>query len=419
MVDLSTHQLKAIRDLSNGKILYGGVGCGKSRISLAYFMLKVAQGPLNINGNWVNEDFKTRMPLYIITTARKRDSGEWLDELAPFSLMEGDTGGILERPVVVDSWNNISKYADVRDSMFILDEQRLVGSGKWVQSFLKIARKNQWIILSGTPGDDWTDYIPTFVANRFYKNRTHFLREHAVYSRFANYPKIERWVDTDRLNANRDRVLVHVDYSTHTTRHVLTTPTKIDDELYSKVRKERWNPWEDRPIQDAGELYRLMRRVSNQDPSRTEQIGEILEKTPRLIVFYNFDYELELLRWFCKAVGATYAEWNGHVHMEVPGTDSWVYLVQYTAGSEAWNCIVTDSVVFYSLPYSYKVFEQCMGRIDRMNTPYLDLYYYVLRNNSEIDRMIWKALVRKKSFNESAYIKKLGKEFENEHHGDV
>ena len=195
-VQLDGNQLLALEQLKSGSILCGGVGSGKSRTSLAYFTVKECKGGLN------GEPMKDPKNLYIITTAKKRDSKEWEDEFPPFPFDEID--------ICIDSWNNIGKYADVKDSFFIFDEQRLVGSGAWVKAFLKISKSNHWILLSATPGDTWMDYIPVFIANGFYKNRTEFIRRHVVYSRFAKFPKVDHYVETGRLLRLRKSILVNM-----------------------------------------------------------------------------------------------------------------------------------------------------------------------------------------------------------------
>jgi hypothetical protein len=132
---------------------------------------------------------------------------------------------------------------------------------------------------------------------------------------------------------------------------------------------------------------------------------EIFEKHPRIIVFYNFDYELDILKHIYYGENVEIAEWNGHAHQPVPKGEKWVYLVQYTAGCEGWNCITTDTIIFYSQNYSYKVMAQASGRIDRLNTPYTDLYYYHLKSRSGIDLAISRALTEKKKFNERKFTK--------------
>lgn len=406
-IKLDPHQIKAVRELGNGKILKGGVGSGKSRVALAYYYSRELDGRFKVNGDGESTIPSIFKDLYIITTAKKRDSLEWEAELASFALSTSPEATTPGSYITIDSWNNIVKYVDTKDSFFIFDEQRLVGNGAWVKAFHKIAKSNRWIVLSATPGDDWMDYVPIFVANGFYKNRTEFTREHCVYNTWGGYPRIERFVNTRALYDYRSEVLVEMPYHRHTKRHLRAVTTEHDKEVYKRVFKDRWNVYEERPIKDAAELFRVMRRVVNQDRSRLDRLSGLLQSHKKLIVFYNFDYELEGLREFALENGVTHAEWNGHKHMPIPTTDSWLYLVQYTAGSEGWNCIETDAMVFYSLTYSYKQFEQAQGRIDRMNTPYEDLYYYVFRSGAMIDNAIWRALMRKESFNEKTHLRGL------------
>jgi hypothetical protein len=372
---LGDHQKKAVRQLKNGNILKGGVGTGKSRAALSYYC---------------KEETPPWTKLYVITTARKRDSNDWEEECNLWGI--GAT---------VDSWNNMAKYTDVRDSFFIFDEQRLVGSGVWVQSFIRIARQNRWILLSATPGDSWLDYIPVFIANGFYKNRTEFVRRHVVFSRWAKFPKVEGFLEESTLRSLRRRITVEMPYERHTQRHIEYVFCEWDRELYDTVWKKRWNFIEDRPIREVAELFSLLKRVVFTHPSRLETIEDVLRSHNRAIIFYNYDYELEILRMLDYPQG----EWNGHKHEPVPSGEKWVYLVQYAAGAEAWNCVETDAMFFYSSNYSWRMMEQAQGRIDRLNTQYHDLYYYILRSGSSIDTAIATCLERKQDFNEKDFLR--------------
>ena len=399
IIKLYEHQIKALQKMKNGCILNGGVGSGKSITSLAYYY--------TLEGGKIGGKKHTKMrnprDLYIITTARKRDTLEWEGELAPFCLSTHPEFNGYSNKVVVDSWNNIRKYEDVKNAFFIFDEQRVVGSGAWVKSFLKIAKFNEWILLSGTPGDTWTDYIPVFIANGFYRNRTEFLQEHVVYSRFSKYPKIDRYLNTMRLERLRRNVLVNMDFDRPTTSHHEDVFVKYDISTYKGMMKNRWNIWENKPFKNASELCYSLRKVVNSDESRLVSVLELFEKHPKVIIFYNFDYELELLKSLYYGEDVEVAEWNGHKHQPIPECESWVYLVQYNAGAEGWNCIKTDTIIFYSQNYSYKVMVQSSGRIDRLNTPYTDLYYYHIKSRSGIDLAISRALKDKKKFNEGKF----------------
>ena len=376
MVKLHPHQEEALKRLKSGKVLVGGVGSGKSLVGASWALKQPNSGGI-----------------VVITTARKRDSLEWVGEFAMAgSGMEG---------ITVDSWNNISKYSDARDDVFIFDEQRVVGSGKWVKVFLKITKHNKWILLSATPGDTWLDYVPLFLANGFYKNKTEFYEEHVVWDRFARYPRVNRFVAVHRLEKLRRRILVDMPVVRHTVRNRIYVPIGYRVAEYNDIMKKRFDPYKQEPIASAGELCYVLRRCVNQDRDRLEAVRGILKKRSRIIVFYNFDYELEALRELADT--CTVKEWNGHKHEPVPDGDRWVYLVQYASGAEAWNCTVTDTIVFYSLNYSWKVMEQSEGRIDRMNTPFTNLWYYFLESESAIDQSIKASLARKKKFNEKVF----------------
>lgn len=401
-VKLFDYQLDAVDKLRNGSILCGGVGSGKSLTALAYYYKE--QGGILGADSYV--PMKQPKDLYIITTARKRDTLEWEGELTHFLLStHPEKNELYDNKVVVDSWNNIGKYAGVVNAFFIFDEQRVVGSGAWVKSFLKITKVNDWILLSATPGDKWEDYIPVFIANGFYKNKTEFSREHLVYSRFSKYPKVEKYVNTGRLIRLRDRILIDMDFKRQTIAHHEDVFVRYDTTKYKEAIRTRWDPYKNEPIQQASGLCYVLRRIVNEDVSRQVALLELFEEHPKMIVFYNFDYELDILKGMYYGENVCVSEWNGHKHQPVPDSERWVYLVQYTAGAEGWNCITTDTVVFFSQSYSFKVVQQSSGRIDRLNTPYRHLYYYHLKTRSGIDLAISKALRDKKKFNERKWTK--------------
>lgn len=389
--------------MKNGCVLCGGVGSGKSRTALAYYYIR-NDGALNTEEYVPMGD--PPKDLYIITTARKRDTCEWEKELAPFLLATKPEANLYRNKVVIDSWNNIGKYTDVHDVFFIFDEQRVVGSGAWAKSFIKIAKSNEWILLSATPGDTWSDYIPVFIANGFYKNKTEFVREHIVYCRSTRYPKIDRYLNTGRLIRLRNRILVNMDFQRQTVSHHEDIFASYDVTAYKNIVRNRWDIWNNRPIENAGEFCYALRRIVNSDESRMVSVMEIFDKHPRVIIFYNFDYELTLLKAAYYGDDVEVAEWNGHKHQPIPDSPRWVYLVQYTAGAEGWNCVTTDTIIFFSQNYSYKIMAQASGRIDRLNTPFRELYYYHLKSRSGIDLAIAKALEGKKKFNETGFFER-------------
>lgn len=377
---LYSHQEEALGLLQSGKVLVGGVGSGKSRVGASWALSQADESKI-----------------IVITTARKRDSLEWEGEFAAL-------GADFEE-VTIESWNNISKFDDCCLNVFIFDEQRVVGSGAWVKSFLKIVENNQWIMLSATPGDVWLDYVPLFIANRYYKNRTEFAERHIVWDRFAKYPKVKKYLDEGLLEARRRKILVPMPAERHTRRNRSYIPMEYDRDMYESIVKKRVDPWTEEPYRNAAGVCYGLRKCVNSDRSRVDHIRLVARKRKKLIVFYNFNYERDILLELRDEF--TVAEWNGHNHEPIPSTDSWVYLVQYTAGAEGWNCVETDTIVFYSLNYSWKILEQAEGRIDRINTPFTDLHYFYFFSESGIDSAIQKAVQEKGVFNERIFAHNL------------
>lgn len=411
MIEIFDYQKEAIDKLRPGSILVGGTGSGKSRTALYFFYTKICNGMIEtmfinektgekkaINEHWKSNKLKD---LYIITTAKKRDDKEWEQEVIPFEVEEKGNMN-----VVIDSWNNISKYTKVQDAFFIFDEQRVVGSGMWAKTFVKISKNNLWIMLTATPGDSWIEFAAVFVANGFYKNRTEFIIRHVVYNRFAKY-RIDKYLEIPRLIQLRDKIQVKMNYIQDATKHYETIKVEYDEEKYKYVNKHHWNIYKDEPLVNASEYCYCVRRITNSSPDRIAKTKELIRENPRIIIFYNFDYELEFLRSICESLDMPYSEWNGHVHQPIKDTEKWVYIVNYSAGSEGWNCIKTNVILFFSQTYSYKIRKQAEGRIDRLNTPFKELYYYTLKSSSVIDSKIYLAYKMKKNFNEGDFVKKL------------
>lgn len=373
-------QQQAVSNLANGKILIGDVGSGKSITSMAY-------------ATSVDPTIK----IQVLTTAMKRDSGEWWADAMKMSL---------PNEMHVDSWNNIKNYVDREGWFFILDEQKLTGTGAWVEAFYKIAKKNKWILLSATPAEVWTDLMPVFIANGFFKNKSEFDRDHVQYARFVKYPKIEKYHDEWHLEDLKKKLYVELPIVKRAKRNEEIINVGFNAYEQKRIWTDRWHIHEDRPLKDAGEMMRLLRKSCNTDIARYETLKALLKRHPKAIVFYNENPELEILRGLSADLGVPVAEWNGHKHEPIPDGDEWVYLVQYLAGREGWNCITTDTVILYSLPYAYRSVVQAYGRVDRLNTPYPVLNLFILKSRAIIDQGIWKSLGHKKDFQAGRFAKK-------------
>lgn len=405
-LEMNEEQIDAAKRMRNGCILSAEVGLGKSRTGLAYYYISVLGGSLRINGKGTFRKPKRKIPLYIITTATKRDTGDWESEMVPFLLSTNKENSICHIPVTIDSWNNIKKYKDVAGAFFLLDEDKVTGDGVWAKSFIRIAKHNQWVILTASPGDNWGDYISVFIADGFYKNKSDFNQQHAVWKNFGTFWKVTDYVNTKRLYKIRNAITVKMEKKRKTVPHKEEVVVDYDARTYKAIMKKRWDPYANAPVENISKLCQLLRRVCNEDPSRIEAVKTILKGYDRAIIFYNYDYELEILLKIGKELNIPTYQRNGHVHDHLPKSKRWLYLCQYISAAEGWNCITTNVIIFYSLNYSYKMMTQAEGRINRMNTKYIDLYFYEIRSNSPIDRGIVRALANKKDFNERSFIGK-------------
>lgn len=398
-------QIQAVRQLQNGSILAGGVGSGKTLTSLAWYLTSVCNAAsFKKGGSLAKKKVKGSPTLYVITTAKKRDSLEWEEEAARLGLSTDPACSFTGSSIVVDSWNNIGKYSDREHAVFFFDEQRASGSGRWVKEFLKITRKNTWLLLSATPGDVWMDYLPVFMAHGFFRTRTEFMEDHVIFDRFAKYPKVKRYIGEAKLQRLRRSILVEMPVERHTTRERETVYCDYDRDLYKWVVKNRMDPWTEEPLRDAGGVCRILRKVVSDNDWRSAEAKRILSSNERVIVFYNYNYELDRILAVTESLGLPTAQWNGHRHDAIPAEPRWVYICQYTSAAEGWNCTNTDTVLFWSLNYSWRVTEQCEGRIDRLNTPYSRLKYYFLESHSSIDEAVRRSLSSKKVFNERAFV---------------
>lgn len=381
-VQLYDHQIKALAKLKSGSVLCGGVGSGKTLTGLSFYL----------------ENYKER-ELYVITTAKKRNSGEWEEEAALLGITN----------LVVDSWNNIKNYAKVNGAFFIFDEQRVVGSGTWAKTFIKMAPRNKWIMLSATPGDNWMDYLPLFMANGFYRTKSAFVDMHVEYDPYVKFPRIKRYHNEGILIRHRQSILVMMPVKRHTLRHRTYRETDYDEELYKMAMEKRWDPFDNKPIKNASKLLQVLRRITGTSDSRIHEAAWQIIHAKRLIIFYNYEYEREILVDLCEFLGVYAAEYTGNRHDPLPTTKEWIYIVQYTAGAEGWNCTTTDSILFYSPNYSYKITEQAEGRIDRINTKYVDLNYTILTSKAPIDQAVIRANIKKQKFNEKAWVRSVVK----------
>lgn len=376
MIKLYPYQRKAVDRLHNGSVLCGKVGSGKSLTGLFYYM-----------ENHVDK------PLYIITVAKKRNDREWHRDFEALGI-DG----------VVDSWNNIEKYTDVKDAFFIFDEQRAIGYGKWGMAFIHIARKNNWIMLTATPGDVWMDWMCIFIANNFYRNKTDFVDQHVEYNPYSKFPQIRRYHKTDKLERFRKYLAVPMQDFRTTKLNRKYINADFDKDLYQTVVKTRFNPYTEEPIMNASEFTQVLRRIINTSERRRIHAKQEIMTRDKVIVFYNYTYELDILKEICQELDRAYYQWNGQKHEAIPDAETWVYLVQYTAGAEGWNCITTDTILFYSLNYSYRIMEQSEGRINRVNTSFENLYYVYLKSPASIDDAIERSIRSKKKFNERNWV---------------
>lgn len=386
------HQRDAIRKISNGNVVVGATGSGKSLVGLVYYYTNILEGSV--------EPFRKptkSVSLYIITTATKRDSLDWNSECAEFALSTNQEASVNGIKVVIDSWNNIKKYKDIRGGFFLFDEQKTTGYKRWSKIFIRIAKNNRWILITATPSDRWMDLLSVFIANGFYKNKRDFVNQHVTYNPYVKYPSITGYRNVNKLRILKKRIFVIIDYQSPSIIENKVISVDYDVDALTQIEKTEWNPFTDSPIINLSEFASVLRRSLNSHPSRINEAIRIRNTVKKLIVFYNFNFELEILKHGYS--GIKIGELNGHRHDALPVGSDWVYLVQYNSGNEAWECFTTNHMLFYSLNYSFRIMTQAKGRINRLTSGFNYMYYYYLVSNHWLDKGIQKALNKKRDFN--------------------
>ena len=109
------------------------------------------------------------------------------------------------------------------------------------------------------------------------------IRSHVIFNRFVKYPKVEAYIDTWKLTENRQKILVHMHYEKKTKHVIKLMYASYDESLYKFVSEKRWNVYTDKPIKNISELCYVWRKIVNDDKSREDIIGRIIEEKRKVI----------------------------------------------------------------------------------------------------------------------------------------
>lgn len=144
------------------------------------------------------------------------------------------------------------------------------------------------------------------------------------------------------------------------------------------------------------------RQLCNSKDKQQAFIDLINSINDRVVVFYNFDSELDTLKTLVK--DRPIAEVNGHTNTEqiYHDNDNCVLFVQYQAGARGLNLQDGNKIIYYSLTLSSDLFEQSKKRIHRIGTKY-PCFYWILQTKDSVEESIYKSLNRQEDYNEELF----------------
>lgn len=399
---LYEYQKKVIDKADSSWLFALGTGTGKTILSIHHYLK-------HYNGE----------SLLIIAPAQKVLEGGWdreVQRVANFYNIQIQYD-VMSYGVLAKKWNLYKGW------FVIFDECHYVKNptsqrGKAALNLTRIS--TNFSLLSATPSSNgWADTINYMLMFNFYRNKTQFIKEHAIHeTKFFGQKQIKviaDWKDQDKLK------MLYQSISTKLSKDdCLDLPPLIFEDVYFKVskeyeiiRKKRVLETENGPIayDTVMKLQHGLRFYANQKDklSYTEMLAESTNEN--IVIFYYYQQEKDdLVKVLAK--NKKIYEVSGKVN-HLPSRDQWdelkntVTLVQYQAGAAGIELQYCNLVIFYTPTFSFQDYDQALGRAYRNGqTKKVTVYRYITKKS--VEEHVYRSLAEKKDFTESLFKEYVG-----------
>lgn len=305
----------------------------------------------------------------------------------------------------------------LEDFTLMLDESSLIQNEQSKRSkfILKLEPKNV-ILLSGTPTGGkyetlWSQLhlLGWNISKEMYYN--HYIDYHWDEANGFPLRVIDGYKNVERLKKKMRA------YGCHflKTEDCIDLPEQIDQTIkvpvskeYGIFKKDRICTINDTELVGDTTLTKLLyeRQLCGQyNKDKLEAFRDLVESTnDRLIVFYNFNAELEALKGICESVGRSISLVNGQGRdlLSYENDNSSITLIQYQAGAMGLNLQKSNRIIYYTPPLSSELFEQSKKRIHRIGQSKTCFYYYLTCKGS-VEEKIYKTLAMRRDYTEALF----------------
>lgn len=395
---LYNFQRQLLNSIEENYIIAADTGTGKTMMAIHHYL-----------------KHNTGEPLLILAPPQKIKEGGWQREL-DFVASHYN----IEIPYDIISYGVLSKrWKEYKDWFLVMDECHYVKNptsqrGKAAINLTK--QSTNFLLLSATPSSNgWGDTIAYMIMFGYYKNKTQFLKEHAVYNRidYGNGPVnvVSDYRDQEKLQK------LYQSFSIKLAKEdCLDLPPLVFEKVHFKPSKEYNIIKKDRVLgeelfDNISKLQHGLRFYANQ-ADKLKYTEMLLEGTEEnVIIFYNYKQENEELKKIAKKLKKKVFEVSGS-KTNLPDKEKWtslknsVTIVQYQAGAAGIELQYANIVIFHTPTYSYQDYEQALGRAYRNGqTKKVTVYQYITKNT--IETSIYQALAAKKDFTEELFRKEI------------
>lgn len=316
-----------------------------------------------------------------------------------------------------------AELGKLTDFTLMLDESSLIQHKTTQRSKFvlnKLKPKNV-ILLSGTPSSGKYENLWTQCKLLGYDiSEELFLKQYVNFKNIDTDVGIKKIVDKDNPYKNFERLkrkLADFGAVFMKTEEVMDLPEQnfiikksSKSKVYTKFMKKSIVEFDGVTL--VGDTRLTKRLYSRQlcgmyNEERYSMIKELLESTnDRMVIFYNFNAELEQLKVICEELDKPISQVNGSVKDldNFENIDNTVLLVQYQAGAMGLNLQKANKIIYFSLTESSDLFEQSKKRIHRIGTTQ-PCFYYILMCENSVEEDIYKSLLLKQDYNDALFKK--------------